>query len=137
VWAVEKAVYEIDGRDFATLGEFFGVVSRVLIPAAEWGHNLSAFDDILYGEFGTPEGGFVLRWKNASVSRERLGYPETVRQLELRLTRATGAARRCVAEDLEQARQGIGPTVFDWLVDIIESHGGPERQDGVELILVE
>ena len=35
-----KSVYEIDGCDFATLEEFFDAVSRVLIPGAEWGHNL-------------------------------------------------------------------------------------------------
>lgn len=71
-----KAVYEIDGRDFTTLEEFYEVVSRVLIPSAQWGHNLDAFNDILRGGFGTPDGGFVLRWVNAAVSREQLGYPE-------------------------------------------------------------
>ena len=83
-----KAVYEIDGHDFSTLEGFYGVVSRVLIPGAEWGHNLDAFDDILRGGFGTPDGGFILRWKNAHVSRERLGHPETVRQLEGMLARS-------------------------------------------------
>jgi RNAse (barnase) inhibitor barstar len=68
-----KAVYEIDGRDFATLEEFYGVVSRVLIPGAKWGHNLDAFNDILRGGFGTPEGGFILLWKNSAVSRRAAG----------------------------------------------------------------
>ena len=132
-----KAVYEIDGCDFATLQEFYGVVTRVLIPGAEWGHNLDAFNDILRGGFGTAEGGFVLRWVNAAASRERLGYPETVRQLERRLTRCHPTNRESVGADLEQARQGIGPTVFDWLIEIIEVHGagGLEQEDGVELVL--
>jgi RNAse (barnase) inhibitor barstar len=73
---VAKAEYEIDGRDFATLEEFYGVVSQVLIPGAKWGHNLDAFNDILRGGFGTLEGGFILRWKNSTVSRERQGYPD-------------------------------------------------------------
>lgn len=68
-----KPTYEIDGRDFSTLEEFYEVVSRVLIPGAEWGHNLDAFNDILRGGFGTPDGGFVLRWKNSDRSRECLG----------------------------------------------------------------
>jgi RNAse (barnase) inhibitor barstar len=76
-----KSVYEIDGCDFAMLEEFFDAVSRVLIPGAEWGRNLEAFNDILRGGFGTPEAGFILRWNNSAVSRTRLGYPETVRQL--------------------------------------------------------
>jgi hypothetical protein len=132
-----KAVYEIDGRDFSTLEGFYEVVSRVLIPGAQWGHNLDAFNDILRGGFGTPEGGFLLRWRNAAVSRQRLGYPETVRQLERRLTRCHSSNRRSVGEDLERARQGVGPTVFDWLVEIIQVHGsgGEEQEDGVELTL--
>lgn len=132
-----KAVYEIDGHDFATLDEFYDIVSRVLIPGAEWGRNLDAFNDILRGGFGTPEGGFILRWVNADLSRERLGYPETVRQLERRLARCHPTNRGYVAADLDRARQGVGPTVFDWLVEIIGVHveGGAEQEDGVELVL--
>ena len=52
-----KLVYEIDGLEFHTLEEFYDVVSRVLIPNAYWGRNLDAFNDILRGGFGTPEGG--------------------------------------------------------------------------------
>jgi RNAse (barnase) inhibitor barstar len=132
-----KAVYEIDGRDFATLEEFYGVVSRVLIPGAKWGHNLDAFNDILRGGFGTPEGGFIMLWKNSAVSRERLGYPETVRQLDRRLTRCHPSNRQSVGEELERARLGVGPTAFDWLVEIIQIHsaGGAEQDDGVELVL--
>src|SRR5258708_32357167 len=75
-----KVVYEIDGRDFSTLEEFYQVVSRVLVPGAQWGQNLDAFNDILRAGFGTPEGGFVLRWKTSAVSRERLGVPEHIRR---------------------------------------------------------
>ena len=132
-----KAVYEIDGRDFATLEEFYKVVSRVLIPGSEWGRNLDAFNDILRGSFGTPEGGFILLWKNSALSREQLGYTETVRQLDRRLTHCHPSNRQLVGEDLERARLGVGPTVFDWLVEIIEVHctGGAEQEDGVELVL--
>jgi len=108
-----------------------------LIPEAKWGHNLDAFNDILRGGFGTPEGGFILRWKNSAVSRERLGYPETVRQLDRRLTRCHPRNRQAVGQELDRARLGVGPTVFDWLVEIIEIHctGGMEQEDGVELVL--
>jgi hypothetical protein len=132
-----KAVYEIDGRDFSTLVEFYEVVGRVLIPGAQWGHNLDAFNDILRGGFGTPEGGYILRWKNSALSRERLGHPETVRQLERRLTRCHPSNRKWVGEDLQRARQGVGSTVFDWLIEIIQVHcaGGREQENGVELEL--
>jgi RNAse (barnase) inhibitor barstar len=132
-----KTVYEIDGLDFSTLEEFYEVINRVLVPGAAWGRNLDAFNDILRGGFGTPEDGFVLRWKNSSVSRERLGYPETIRQLEVRLRRCHPENRALVEQDLNQAQNQSGPTVFDWLLEIIQIHcsGGSEETDGVELIL--
>jgi RNAse (barnase) inhibitor barstar len=134
---VMPPTYEIDGRRFATLEAFYDEISQVLIPEADWGRNLDAFNDILRGGFGTPEGGFVLRWVNSDVSRHRLGYPETVRQLELRLQTCHPSNRQSVARDLEKARRGEGPTVFDWLFDIIRVHtaGGREEEDGVELVL--
>ncbi|HHP7236481.1 MAG TPA: barstar family protein [Desulfobacterales bacterium] len=111
-----KATYEIDGRDFSTLEEFYAVVSRVLITEASWGHNLDAFNDILRGGFGTPDGGFVLRWKNSALSRECLGYQETVKQLEIRLARCQPSNRDSVAADLGAAQRGVGPTVFELVV---------------------
>jgi RNAse (barnase) inhibitor barstar len=67
-----KPTYEIDGARFTTLEEFFDEISRVLIHGATWGRNLNAFNDILRGGFGTPEGGFILRWLNSDLSRDRL-----------------------------------------------------------------
>ena len=77
-----------------------------MIPDAQWGRNLDAFNDILRGGFGTPDDGFILRWLNHDVSRRRLGYPETVRQLELRLERCHPTNRERVRAELarEQGR---------------------------------
>ena len=78
-----KAIYEIDGSRCSTLESFYDEVARVLVsPGVFWGRNLNAFNDILRGGFGTPEGGFILRWMNSELSRQYFGYPETVRQLE-------------------------------------------------------
>jgi RNAse (barnase) inhibitor barstar len=133
----QKHVYEIDGSDFRSLEGFFDEISRKVIPNASWGHNLDAFNDVLRGGFGTPEEGFVLRWNNSRTSRERLGYPETIRLLGLRLSRCHPTNRNGVTERLAAAEDHRGETVFDWLVDIINVHcaGGPEQDDGVELDL--
>jgi RNAse (barnase) inhibitor barstar len=69
-----NTVYEIDGRRFSTLEDFYAEVSRVVIPGADWGHNLDGFNDILRGGFGTLDGGFTVRWLQHAVSKERLGY---------------------------------------------------------------
>jgi RNAse (barnase) inhibitor barstar len=129
--------YEIDGENFSTLEEFFDEISRVVIPSAAWGRNLDAFNDILRGGFGTPDEGFVLRWKNHDVSRQRLAYRETVRQLEKRLERCHPTNRESVRSELSLARAGQGPTVFDWLLGILVVHGpdGEEAEDNVQLDL--
>jgi RNAse (barnase) inhibitor barstar len=114
--------YQIDGSRFATLEEFFEEVSRVLIPGEPWGRNLDAFNDILRRGFGTPSDGFTIDWKNHALSRQRLGYDETVRQLEIRLGVCHPESRDKVLNDLERARAHQGPTVFDWLVEIIRIH---------------
>jgi len=129
-------IYEIDGERFSTLEEFYGEIDRVMQPSA-WGHNLDAFNDVLRGGFGTPQGGFRIRWRNHGTSKCRPGYPETVRQLKLRLERCHPSNRESVSQYLRDAAQEKDQTVFDWLVDIIRRHGrgGDEEQDGVELIL--
>jgi RNAse (barnase) inhibitor barstar len=131
-------VFEIEGTRFSTLEEFFAEFSRVVLPSFDpFLSNLDAFDDTLSGGCGTPEGGFTIRWKNHEVSRQRLGYAETVRQLELRLARCHPTNRPQVAEDLKQAQAHQGPTVFDWLMEIIHEHGpgGRYAANGVKLLL--
>ena len=133
----QKKIYEIDGARFSTLEEFYEEISNILIPGAKWGKNLDAFNDILRGGFGTPEDGFTIRWRNSKVSKERLGYAETVRQLEKRLKTCHPSNREFVSKELAQANNGKGSTAFEWLVEIIGVHcsGGYEAEDGVELLL--
>ena len=129
--------YVIDGARFDSLETFFDEVSHVLIPGSVWGRNLDAFNDILRGGFGTPEGGFTLRWCKSAISKRTLGYPETVRQLGIRLRQCHPDNRNYVRQDLRNAQASTGPTVFDWLVEIIRRHssGGTEAEDNVVLVL--
>jgi len=119
---MSKRQYEIDGQRFSTLEEFAEEFSNVVLSDYRWHGNLDAFNDILYGGFGTPEEGFLLIWKHSNVSRERLGYGETVRQLSKRLDRCHSSNRERVASDLAQASKQTGPTIFDWLVEMIREH---------------
>jgi RNAse (barnase) inhibitor barstar len=131
-----SALIEIDGSAFDSLETFFEHFGTQALTAP-WGRNLDAFNDVLRGGFGTPADGFTLRWRNHAMSRNRLGYPETVRQLQLRLLRCHPTHRATVAEALLSAEKGIGPTVFDWLLQIIRDHGpnGSEAEDNVLLDL--
>jgi RNAse (barnase) inhibitor barstar len=127
----------LDGSKVTSLEAFYDEVSEKLIPGADWGRNLDAFDDILRGGFGTPEGGFILRWACSNFSSQNLGYSETVKQLEKWLVRCHPSNRESVRGELAEARRGRGETVFDWLVVIIRNHGpgGEEAEDNVTLIL--
>ena len=71
------------------------------------------------------------------MSRKRLGYLETVRQLERRLQRCHPTARRDIKAQLRNAQNSTGATVLDWLVEIIRVHGveGEEAEDNVILKL--
>jgi hypothetical protein len=137
-----KPRLETDGNNFNTLEEFDEEFHRNVLgwtdPRIRYGYSLDAFNDVLRGGFGTPEGGFVLCWKNHEVSRERLGYPETVRQLTETLSHCHSSNIPRFTARLEDAKRGVGPTVFDWLVEIIRDHGpgGTEEEDGVELFLL-
>jgi RNAse (barnase) inhibitor barstar len=130
-------VREIDGQCFDDLDGFFEHVGERLIPGASWGRNLDAFNDILRGGFGTPVEGFILRWANASASREHLGFDETGRYLERKRTRCHASNVPAVKADLAAARRGQGQTLFGLIVEIVRAHGpgGIEAEDGVWLEL--
>ncbi len=131
------ATYTIDGERFTTLEGFFKEITRTVVPVSKWGQNLDGFNEVLDGGFGTPAAGFTLRWHHHATSRARLGYPETVRQLELRLHKCHPDNRALVAQQLEQAHTGTGATVFDWLVQIVRAHGSgaTHKPHVVELVL--
>ena len=80
--------YEIDGERFSSLEEFYSEIDRVM-QLSSWGHNLDAFNDVLRGGFGTPNGGFAICWKNHELSREWLGL-EFNRLLEIIRTHGPG-----------------------------------------------
>ena len=74
-------VLVIDGAVFSDFEGFAREFSRLLDDHV-WRGNLDAFNDILRGGFGTPEGGWVLRWLNSDVSRVVLGHQAMIEWLE-------------------------------------------------------
>ena len=133
----QQQEYVIDGSRIVSLDAFYNEISRVLIPGHKWGRNLDAFDDILSGGFGTPVDGFMLRWSRAAFSKEKLSYVETSKYLEEKLQHCHPSNRGSVRVELTNARARTGPTLFDWLVDIIRDHGegGEQAEDNVRLVL--
>ena len=78
----DRPSYVIDGQHVTTLDAFYEEVGRVLIPGQEWGRNLDAFNDILSWpslDAGEP---YLLTWKNAALSKQRLGHAAMADKLE-------------------------------------------------------
>jgi RNAse (barnase) inhibitor barstar len=63
----------IDASQFSDLGGFAEHFGKVALRGQHcWNGNLDAFNDILRGGFGTPEGGFTMVWRNHQKSRQDL-----------------------------------------------------------------
>jgi RNAse (barnase) inhibitor barstar len=134
---MQKPVIEIDGLSFDSLDEFFDVFGSTVLGNTDYGRNLDAFNDVLRGGFGSPDGGFILRWKNSNVSRVRLGYAETIRFIERKLGTCHPSNVVSVFDDLKNARKHEGETLFDVICGILHNHGpsGEEAEDGILLEL--
>lgn len=129
--------YTLDGTRITSLEAFYDEISDNVIPGVFWGRNLDAFNDILWGGFGTPPEGFTIRWQASDISRKNLGHAETEKLLELILERCHPSGREKLQRQLTDARNGKGPTVFDWLVEIVQDHadGGENGEGKVRLVL--
>jgi Barstar (barnase inhibitor) len=131
-----RPVLVIDGSRFSDFAGFAVEFSRLLSDYT-WRGNLDAFNDILRGGFGTPEGGFTLRWDHSDLSRVRLGHEAMATRFEGLLETCHPSNRSRISEELDAARSGVGPTLFDLIVEIIGYHGpgGVEAEDHVYLDL--
>ncbi|MGH3727681.1 MAG: barstar family protein [Micromonosporaceae bacterium] len=129
-------VYVIDGATFDDFGGFSREFSK-LLDGWQWNGNLDAFNDIMRGGFGTPDGGWVFRWLNSDRSRRVLGHEAAVQRLEAILPKIHPTNRDKFERRLAAARRSEGPTLFDQIVEIIREHGpgGGEAEDGVVLDL--
>jgi hypothetical protein len=133
-----RRVYELDGTQFdglAGLARHFSPV--VLGDGHVWNGNLDALNDILRGGFGTPEEGFVIRMRHSSAARSALGHAETARWFAERSKTCHSSNRPQMLKRMDEARAGIGETLFDMVVAIIKRHGpgGDESEHGVVLEL--
>lgn len=125
-----KPEYILDGRRTTTLAAFYAEVGQVLLGGQPWGENLDALDEVLHGDYGQVPESFQLVWQYAQVAQAALGYPETVHQLTRRLRDCHPTVLIKTAWALRAALREQGPTVYDWLVELMGAH------TNVELVLV-
>jgi hypothetical protein len=130
-------VLVIDGARFSDFDGFTREFSR-LLDNYVWRGNLDAFNDLLRGGFGTPENGWVLRWRNSELSCSALGHEAAIQRLEQVLLTCRPSNRSRIEGRIRRARRSRGPTLFDEIVAVICKHGpdGDEVEDGIVLELV-
>lgn len=115
----------LDGSQVRTLEGFWDALMDAFDGAGRqyFGRNLGALADCLSGGPGGPEDDdYALEWRDHAVSRERLGYLETARQLERRVALCHPTNRPVVEARLKAARNERGPTIFDQLIEIFEQN---------------
>ncbi|MED4752013.1 hypothetical protein [Brevibacillus choshinensis] len=107
--------FVIDGNNFSTYKELCNEFNQVVFKGFynQWHGSLDAFNDLLRDVYG------IILWKNFSKSKKDLSYLETVKILEERLEYCHPSNRSIVREELTQARSGKGPTILDWVLEII------------------
>ncbi|MFP8891951.1 MULTISPECIES: ribonuclease inhibitor [Chryseobacterium] len=115
----------IHGGHFSSLGGFYEEASNVLMKDTDWKvGTLDGFDDILYGGFGVIEGKEKIEiiWKEAEKSKEDLGFKATREFYENKIRQGKPFNIELIQRKLDELTEGKGQTLFEILVEIIESH---------------
>ncbi|GEN75228.1 ribonuclease inhibitor [Chryseobacterium hagamense] len=113
----KQNVTVINGRHFSDLEGFYDEVSRLLMKDEDWKvGTLDGFDDILYGFQGQ------ITWKDAQKSKEDLGFGLTKEFYENKIRQGKPFNVVLIGQKLDELLAGKGPTLFEILVEIIQSH---------------
>lgn len=115
----------INGSHFSDLTGFYEEVSGVLMKDVDWEvGTLDGFDDILYGGFGVFENNekIELIWKESEKSKDDLGISATKDFYEKKIKQGKPFNVELIQQKLDQLVSGKGQTLFEILIEIIESH---------------
>lgn len=115
----------IHGGHFSSLEGFYEEISNVLMKDTDWKvGTLDGFDDILYGGFGVFENNEEIEiiWKESHNSKEDLGFNATREFYENKLRQGKPFNIELIQQKLDELIEGKGQTLFDILVEIIQSH---------------
>ncbi|MFE5430821.1 barstar family protein [Peribacillus simplex] len=115
-------VFIIDGDKFSNFKGFCKEFSDIVLSGKyNWQGNLDAFDDILFGGFGDIEyeERYTIIWRNSAKSKEDFGYSETIVKLNENLNNCQQSNEEKVIQEIKDAKINKGPTIFDWIEEII------------------
>ncbi|WP_051349431.1 barstar family protein [Chryseobacterium gregarium] len=120
-----KKMAVINGSHFSDLAGFYEEISGVLMKDADWKvGTLDGFDDILYGGFGVFENNedIEIIWKDSDRSKKDLGFELTKEFYEHKIRQGKTFNPDLAQQKLDELLAGTGQTLFEILIEIIESH---------------
>lgn len=118
--------YRLDGAAVHAIADLYEQFNRELMVDEDWtlGPSLDALNDLLHrldGEIRDGEpASFV--WSDHAHSREALGFGETERWLLDKLSRPESFDQRRIRSDLDDLRDGTGPTYFELVLEVFADH---------------
>ncbi|MGE6396961.1 ribonuclease inhibitor [Chryseobacterium scophthalmum] len=119
-----KKMTVINGGHFSDLEGFYEEISQLFMKDEDWKiGTLDGFDDILYGV----ETDIV--WKDSQKSKEDLGFDLTKEFYENKIKQGKPFNVQLIQQKLDELIAVKGQTLFEILIEIIESH------QKIELIL--
>ena len=112
-----KKMTVINGSHFSDLEGFYEEVSQLFMKDEDWKvGTLDGFDDILYGIDSD------ITWKDSQKSREDLGFDLTKEFYENKIKIGKPLNVKLIQQKLDELIDGKGQTLFEILIEIIESH---------------
>lgn len=140
-----KREFIIDGEQFNDIEGFYCEIDKLFTKDLDWetGHNLDAFDDILYGGFGVHNFKEPIKiiWKNFSKSRNDFSYEATAKHYAQDLAICCDPAKMAhitnkddltniinmVKKQLQDAQNRKGETLLHIIVKIISKNAEHDR----------
>lgn len=112
-----KKMTVINGGHFSDLEGFYEEISELFMNDEDWKvGTLDGFDDILYGVESD------ITWKDSQKSKEDLGFELTKEFYENKIRIGKPLNVDLIQQKLGDLMDGKGQTLFEILVEIIESH---------------
>lgn len=114
---LNKKMTVINGSHFSDLEGFYEEISQLFMKDEDWKvGTLDGFDDILYGVETD------ITWKDSQKSKEDLGFKATKEFYENKIKQGKSFNINLAKEKLGDLIAGNGQTLYEILIEIIESH---------------
>ncbi len=117
-----QPVITIPGSRFSDMEGFYTTIYGLMNLYEDWtpSHNLDALNDMLYSGFGTEPVRIV--WEGSDKSKAALGVEATRAFYQQKINQGKPYNVGWAQEQLDALLSGKGQTLFDIIVEILNSH---------------